>query len=182
MTDSRPIKERFESFIMPVTECGCWLWTGGSSTRGYGQFRMLGRGWRAHRAAWTIYRGPIPDGLHVLHKCDVTSCVNPDHLFLGTPLDNARDKESKGRGNQPRGLRNGRYTKPWATCRGDRHPARINPEIRQGEKNGRAKLTASDIIAIRTSPLGNRPLGRIYGVSHTNIRRIKIGKLWGHLS
>src|SRR4051812_16104774 len=101
----RTPRETIETYSMPVTECGCWIWLGAGVRYG------LAKGHRAHRLSWKAFRGPIQDGLHVLHKCDTPLCVNPDHLFLGTPLTNAADREAKGRGNQPSGLRNGRHTK-----------------------------------------------------------------------
>jgi hypothetical protein len=89
---------RFEAKFIPEPNSGCWLWTGGTSGYGYGHFSLPVRGCRtAHRAAWTLYRGQIPAGLHVLHKCDVRCCVNPSHLFLGTHSDNMRDMVRKGR-------------------------------------------------------------------------------------
>ncbi len=75
----------------------CWDWTGLRSHAGYGHFRFRGGIRRAHRVAWELTRGPIPDGLCVLHSCDNPSCVRPDHLFLGTNADNIRDKTVKGR-------------------------------------------------------------------------------------
>lgn len=80
----------------------CWLWTAAKFQGGYGRFRGLD-GFIAHRMSWIFAHGPIPDGLLVLHKCDVRSCVNPDHLFLGTQVDNMRDMAAKGRGLHPRG-------------------------------------------------------------------------------
>jgi hypothetical protein len=70
---------------------GCWIWKG--VTTGYGTFR----GQAAHRVAWQIEHGLIPDGMMVLHRCDNPPCVNPKHLFLGTARDNAQDARSKGR-------------------------------------------------------------------------------------
>lgn len=77
-----------------MPEAGCWLWTGPTDPGGYGQ---IGHAGRAHRRSWITSNGDIPRGLHVLHRCDVPGCVNPDHLFLGTPKDNAQDREAKGR-------------------------------------------------------------------------------------
>ena len=91
-------KKSFEAFFDKSE--GCWLWKGSNKGKKmpYGTIRFRGsRMIMAHRASWTIYIGEIPKGLLVLHKCDVPSCVNPDHLFLGTHIDNERDKLAKGR-------------------------------------------------------------------------------------
>lgn len=98
-----PLAERFKQFVGPPTERGCLPWTGGKDGRGYGSFtmKMPGKGkipQRAHRIAWEIAHGqPPPDDLAVLHSCDNPPCVNPDHLFLGTALDNSLDMVGKDR-------------------------------------------------------------------------------------
>lgn len=82
---------------------GCWLWPGVKSHFGHGVIKNRGKRVGTHRVTWEWKNGPIPEGLCVLHKCDVPACVNPKHLFLGTKTDNAKDRDRKGR--QARGER-----------------------------------------------------------------------------
>jgi hypothetical protein len=90
---SRPWQDR----VIPEPNSGCLLWEGAVARYGYGHIRRGGRYLSLHRVVWEETHGAIPDGLHVLHRCDVPACVNVDHLFLGTHTDNMRDIVSKGR-------------------------------------------------------------------------------------
>ncbi len=91
------MREYVEKFWTKVDRSGgpgaCWIWTGGKTIGGYGRYR----GKKAHRVAWEIENGPIPERLHVCHDCDNPPCCNPAHLVTGTPLDSARDRSTKGR-------------------------------------------------------------------------------------
>lgn len=86
---------RFEAKVLKTE--GCWLWQGGLFPKGYGSFWLDGKNRTAHRVAYELYVGKVPSDLIVCHRCDVRSCVNPHHLFLGTDQDNADDRERKGR-------------------------------------------------------------------------------------
>ena len=91
------VRKRFYSNI-ESTPTGCWEWTRTRLPKGYGLFRVLGQKY-AHRVSFMIHKMPVPNfnKLHVLHKCDNPPCVNPDHLMVGTNLDNVRDCVAKGR-------------------------------------------------------------------------------------
>lgn len=97
----KPLKERFFSKVRKSKD-GCWEWIGAKS-RGYGQILAFGKVQMAPRVSYVIHLGKIPDGLLVCHKCDNPSCVNPDHLFLGTDSDNTSDCVRKGRHKGPKG-------------------------------------------------------------------------------
>jgi len=142
------IIERFEEKFMAVPESGCYLWMAGTKSNGYGQFTMNGKEERAHRAAYMLYIGEIPDGKQVLHKCDVPLCVNPDHLFIGSVQDNMTDKVSKNR--QQKGLNHGCCTVNSGTVLG----------IKEALTNGDMQKH----IAIK------------YGVSNSMVSEIKHGK------
>ena len=95
----RTAKQRFESKINKTQSC--WLWVGSINSRGYGQFWENKKSYQAHRYSWSIYVGEIPNGLYICHKCDVKECVNPAHLFAGTPSQNMQDCIQKKRFSCP---------------------------------------------------------------------------------
>jgi len=82
----------------------CWLWTGAVNNAGYGKFQLDGRTLGAHKVAWQLANGPVPDGMLVCHRCDNPPCCNPAHLFLGTAADNTQDMHQKGRYPVRRGM------------------------------------------------------------------------------
>lgn len=95
---SQEVVDRFHSKALKASN-GCILWTAGKFKDGYGGFWALGKMHRAHRVAWELVNGPIRDcDMQVLHRCDNPICVNTDHLFLGTLVENMRDRDDKGRG------------------------------------------------------------------------------------
>jgi hypothetical protein len=136
----------------------CWHWVGPRTDLGYGRMtnaRNYGvHEIAAHRVSWTLFRGAVPAGLSVLHRCDVRACVNPDHLFLGTQADNVLDMARKGRG-------------------------RTTP--RYGESNPCARLSAADVDAIRSAHAAGETqiaLARRYGVGAMTISRVIRRHTW----
>jgi hypothetical protein len=90
------VQERLWGRIKKL-ESGCWEWLGAKDELGYGIIKVDGKTMATHRLSYALTNGFIPNGLLVLHKCDNPSCCNPDHLFVGTQLDNVWDSINKGR-------------------------------------------------------------------------------------
>lgn len=142
------MSKRIEAFWNYVRKGdGCWLWAGSRHQKGYGSFTITLHGqrhWRANRVAWVLANDrPIPDGLQILHSCDVKACVNPDHLRAGTPHDNNVDQME--RGQIARGERN-RHAKLTA-----RDVLAIRESVESDKALAeRYGVWASTIYAIRT--------------------------------
>ena len=100
---NRTVIQRLEDMTIPEPNSGCWLWLGSVNEWGYGTIRIDGKTLLAHRVSWMENRGPIPEENIVCHSCDIPSCLNPDHLWLGTDKENSDDMYRKGRNRQPRG-------------------------------------------------------------------------------
>jgi hypothetical protein len=153
---------------------GCWNWLGRvDKSKGYGWF-CLGRGWpggghgcNAMRAAYALYVGEIPSGLHVCHTCDNRLCVNPAHLFLGTTQENNADKVRKKR-----------------HLTGERLSAAVLPHIPKGSRHYKTKLTEDDalrIIEMRRRGAMYKDIGAAFGISDTAAYKIAKRKRWKHL-
>lgn len=134
----------------------CWNWTAKSGDSGYGSILVGGRGGLfpfAHRLAYQLTHGTIPDGLWVLHKCDNPSCCNPSHLFLGTHQENMRDRNTKGR------------------------QAHL-----KGESAGNHKLNTETVKYIRSrydaGGISQLELAHEIGISLSAISQIVLGKTW----
>ena len=151
----------------------CWTWLGSlHPQKGYGQLGWNGRLIYVHRFSWILANGAIPDGMRILHRCDIRSCVNPDHLFVGTDEDNARDRESKSRGKQPCGDMNGKR----------RHP----DKCARGERNGNAILTLEQIVQMRfryrLGGISHQALADEYGIDKSQAGRIIRRQFWKHVT
>lgn len=94
---TRSVKDRFWEKVDVKNKNECWIWNSTTDKNGYGIFKLGNKDVKAHRVSWEFHSGSIPLGMQILHKCDNPPCINPNHLFLGTPQDNMDDKKKKGR-------------------------------------------------------------------------------------
>lgn len=161
----RTLAERFHEKVTAGNSDECWPWKAARDPNGYGRITTGSKrdGTKvaslAHRVAWEVNVGPIPDGKHVLHRCDNPPCCNPTHLFLGDITDNNRDMWAKGRGILRRA-----HT--------------------PGEKHGNSKLTDDIVLAIRRDRAAGatyKELASKYGIIVAHAGRICRRVAWKHL-
>lgn len=146
--------ERFDKKVRKSRSAnGCHVWIGSANKTGYGRFWNGERLVLATHFSYERAVGPVPAGLFVLHRCDNPPCVRPEHLFIGTKIDNHLDMMSKGRG----------------------------PDYARGEASNNARLTDEEVRQIRASPGPLRLLAERFGVSITQLSRIRRGLSWRHL-
>ena len=139
-----------------IADSGCWEWQRAKNNSGYGTLTVAGRTRYAHRLAFELGVGPIPDGQDVMHRCDNPACINPEHLATGTRADNMRDCSQKGRAKIP------------------------SPRM-VGETNGSAKLTSADVRAIRNRVASGHTQALVaaaFGISQTQVSNIVRGRAW----
>lgn len=130
----------------------CWEWKSKTINR-YPSFSIGGKNYKAHRVAYSMYVGQIPEGMCILHKCDNVKCVNPSHLFVGTQNDNMLDRKAKGREADTKGSKNGN--------------AKIN------------QFQARVIFHLATwGNISQEAIGLIFGIHHCSVSRIKYGRQW----
>lgn len=137
-----------------VVESGCWEFQGRIGTGGYGHLDFGGKTVTASRLAYEVWRGEIPQGLLVCHTCDNRKCINPEHLWLGTSQDNARDRDAKGRA---------------ADVRGENSPTAVLTveQVREAK------------VAMETESVAN--VAREMGINYNTLYSIKTGRNWGWL-
>lgn len=154
-TVSEKKRAAFHSYVAHKSPEECWEWQGNGKTDRYGRISINNRPYAAHRLAYLLHFGIDPLGKLVCHKCDNTKCVNPSHLFLGTPKDNMDDKHRKGRH---------RYNR--------------------GETSPGAKLTADKVREIRDRYVYGmaNTLGAEFGVSGGTITRVARRFIWKHVT
>ena len=189
----------------------CWTWMASSTNEGYGKIFFERRLHLAHRKWWEVTNGPIPVGMYLCHKCDNPICVNPNHMFVGTPADNARDMIRKQRGAQGEKQHMAKLTaervmairndpRPQAAIASDYGITQSNVScIRRGltwghvggprqfaenlpYKRGRSRLTEDAIRSIRRDSRENVQIARDLGIDPSSVSRIKARKAFAGVS
>ncbi len=102
MDEMNKMAARLEGKVERLPWSGCWIWMGSLTGNEYGKLRVgHSKDFTTHKMSWVVHYGPVPDGKCVLHTCDIRSCINPNHLWLGTKAENSQDMVSKGRHKCP---------------------------------------------------------------------------------
>ncbi len=159
LSKRKPLEERFWSKVKRAGPDDCWEWQAGKTYDGYGSFGGVKGATTAHRMSYILRFGPIPEGMCICHRCDNRICVNPDHFFLGTPVENTADMDRKGR--------------------------RKSPGNQQGSHNSASKLTEDLVKEIRASyaagGVTTLALAEKYHVTRPLISKVINNHIWNYL-
>lgn len=150
-----PLSVRFWRKVDIRSDDECWEWKGCMSNKtGYGAITKNGKNVGAHRVSYELNKGPIQEGLYILHSCDNRKCVNPNHLRAGTCQENIQEAFDKGRKSNP---------------------------IAYGEQNPKSKLNLTQVEFIKSHPeMQHTELAKLFNVSPNCIRGVRIGRTWSN--
>jgi HNH endonuclease len=165
MMNMNPLSPEVRFWLRVQKSETCWLWTGAKVRGRYGQLMVENKLVYAHRFAYELAYGPIPQGIGyhgicVCHRCDNPSCVRPDHLFLGTHQENISDRDAKGR--------------QW---QGEKRSS-----ANRGARNPQAKLSTDKIIEIRKDQRPLRDVAEHYQVSISTVSMVRTRRRWAHIT
>ena len=153
------LAQRLANALDDAQEGSCWEWKRTKNYYGYGTLTVNGKTIFAHRLAYQLGVGDIPTGLQVLHSCDNPSCINPQHLHLGTGSDNMKECYDRGR-------------------------SKIKPVSFKGESNGSAKLSKKDVVVIKSLIAHGEKQHKVaaeFNISQAQVSNIVLGKGWSHV-
>lgn len=209
-TKNMTAKQKIDYYSIPEPNSGCWLWLGAISTKDYGSIYFNKKMNPAPRISYAAYYGDIPEGMSVCHRCDTPACVNPEHLFLGTPKENTADALKKGRLVVGERSPLAKLTDDQATAIFyDQRPHRLisanfnishgvierikagsiwkhlglkktNTDQPERDKH-RKKLSEPQVIKIFSDPRVQTTIAMDYGVSRSTVEGIKSGRIWSRL-
>lgn len=148
--------DKFLAFCAEGSPDECWEWTGSRRRHGYGAMNIARVAWTAHRLSYALHYGDLPAGAFICHRCDNPPCVNPAHLYAGTPADNVRDIDARDR--------------------------RV---VVRGERNGHAVLTEQAVLEIRAlaeSGVRHADIADEFGVSKPTISAVATRRNWRHVA
>lgn len=167
------VVDRFNLYLFPEPNSGCWFWMGGLLPTGYGRFNYAPASNYAHRASFLLANGELPDGDDICHRCDIRCCVNPYHLFAGSRSDNIRDMIHKGRA--------GFQKNPQAYV----ELGRQNGALTRGEDNSGAVLSDQDVAIVKYLLRRGSfavDIAKVFDVHVATIRDIKAARSWRHVN
>lgn len=196
LNNMKTVEQRLLNRTVKDPKTGCWNCTY-STNKGYPNIWVERTNKLAHRVAYELWKGPIPQGLLVCHSCDNPKCINPDHLWVGTVQENNADRDNKGRQAKPeilsaimkkvakRGSESWSFNNKHRLARGERNARYTHPETTaRGERQAKAKLTAERVRYIRMwaeEGFSHKQIAKAFGVARPTVSQVIRRETWKHV-